>query len=255
MTTARLIAAINKDQDEQNDKFENKEEVLREWKQNEAIRQYNEDLPDTAPPTQYDPCEGITQEEINDLEKPDWEQHEDRYGIQGIIEENKRYDEIHEDHGAAECGQQEFTLCNKDRYKKHQYQRRALACVTHNLEQQGFNLMKHGNDDELRGINWNDLRKYHKLTTRHVPKPGCTWCERYNVRNKEPGWITSDLDNIDIDPYGNNYYDGADDATYYNLNTLTGGKKLRKFQVPGTLEGHPITVYIDSGATTSYITP
>ncbi|PTB47447.1 hypothetical protein M431DRAFT_488565 [Trichoderma harzianum CBS 226.95] len=149
----------------------------------------------------------------------------------------------------------DILLTDQYRYKKHQYQRRALAYVTYNLERQGFNLVKHGNDNELRGINWNDLRKYHKLTARHVPKPGCTWCKRYNIRNKEPGWITSDLDNIDINPYGNNYYNGADNATYYNLNTLTGGKKLRKFQVPGTLEGHPITVYIDSGATISYIAP
>ncbi|KAL6689604.1 hypothetical protein J3F84DRAFT_314917 [Trichoderma pleuroticola] len=281
--------------------FEDEEEVIREWEQQEAVRQYDDSLPDTASAASPTPKELLEQWgkipqidltnaydgiqlpgnkfrqaiEDNTTKYPTKTRGSVLYYVDDILFTDQcneanivncnlllckqhtmlKLQEWHEDHGSAECGQDEFTLCNQEHCKKHQHQRHALACVTKKLEQQGFNLAKHGTDEELRGINWNDLRKYHKLTTRHVPQLGCTWCERYNIRNREPGWITSDLDNIDIDPYGNNYYDGADDATYHNLNTLTGGKKLRKFQVPGTLEGHPITVYVDSGATTSYIAP
>ena len=173
--------------------------------------------------------------------------------------------EWHEDHDHHDCGQKEFTLCKDELCVKHSPQRRSLRIVVHNLHNQGYDLWKHTGE-----ARWHDIRKYHKLTNRDVPKPWCTWCERYNIREDQPTWLITDLDNIDLDtneeqddtseyseypeqPWDNDAYDGIDDAIH-NLNTIHGRNQY-EFLVPGKLEGNPISVYIDSGASHSFIAP
>jgi hypothetical protein len=96
------------------------------------------------------------------------------------------------------------------------------------------------------------------LCKRHAIHKLAEWHEDHDPHDCEQQDDTSEYSeqpSDDDDPYeGYDAYDGIDDAMH-NLNTLIGKKKLRELRIPGTLEGHPITVYIDSGATDSYIAP
>ena len=150
------------------------------------------------------------------------------------------------------CGQPEFAFCDKYYCNFHNAHRWALKEVSKKLTRDGYDLMNHTArvgkyNPRNREPNPQDIKQYHRLTRHLEPKQGCYWCEKYYTRKPEVVWMRTDIDDISTE-------DGTTDNRYLN-SMETNSNRRNKFLVEGTLEGHAVTVYIDSGATASYIAP